>query len=157
MYLGFHGYTPMIVTVYKQWVQLWDPLLHNSGVNCHTRMIWLPWSLDFMLPCPLVQVLYTPQKSESPPFWNGWSCEIKDDGVKATFNGMASLLNFVKMYQLVENILVWDKQMNEQAGRLVIEQASLSFLKESLLKQRAGIWKKKSLEADSIQTKETWI
>jgi hypothetical protein len=29
--------------------------------------------------------------------------------------------------------------MNEQAGRLVIEQASLSFLKESLLKQRAGI------------------
>jgi hypothetical protein len=30
-----------MVTVIKQWVQLWDPLLHKHGFNCHTRKVWL--------------------------------------------------------------------------------------------------------------------
>jgi len=30
---------PTIVIVVKQWVQLWDLLLHKYEFNCHTRMI----------------------------------------------------------------------------------------------------------------------
>jgi hypothetical protein len=45
----------------------------------------------------LVQVLHPPQKSERPPFWNGYSYGIKNYGVEVT-NGMTSLLNFIKIY-----------------------------------------------------------
>jgi hypothetical protein len=30
-----------MVTVVKQWVQLWYPLLHKYVFKCHIRMVWL--------------------------------------------------------------------------------------------------------------------
>jgi hypothetical protein len=29
-----------MVTVVKQWVQLWDTLLHKYGLNCQQRIVW---------------------------------------------------------------------------------------------------------------------
>jgi hypothetical protein len=46
------------------------------------------------------------QKFERLPFWNVWRYGIKKYGVKVTFNGMTSLLNFIKIYQLVPNLFV---------------------------------------------------
>jgi hypothetical protein len=43
--------------------------------------------------------------------------------VEVTFNGMTSLLNFINIYQLVQKLL-------GGTGRLVILQASLSFLRK---------------------------
>jgi hypothetical protein len=34
--------SPTIVTMVKQWVQQWDPLLYKYGFNCRT-MVWLAW------------------------------------------------------------------------------------------------------------------
>jgi hypothetical protein len=34
--------SPTIVTMVKQWVQQWDPLLYKYGFNCHT-VVWLAW------------------------------------------------------------------------------------------------------------------
>jgi hypothetical protein len=47
----------------------------------------------------LVQVLQPPLKFEGPPFWNGWSREIKKFGVKVIFNGMTFLPNFIEANQ----------------------------------------------------------
>jgi hypothetical protein len=46
----------------------------------------------------MLQVFHPPQKSECPPFWYGSITRIKNYGVEVTFNGMTSLLNFVKLY-----------------------------------------------------------
>jgi hypothetical protein len=84
-----------------------------------------------MVPRWLVQVLHPPQKFERPPFWNGWRYEIKKYGVKVTFNGVTSLLNFIKVYQLVEKLLGVDTQTDRQSGYLI----SLTFpFEESTLK-----------------------
>jgi uncharacterized Zn-finger protein len=45
------------------------------------------------------------QKFERPPFWNGWSYGIKKYGVEVTFNGMTSILNFIRMYHLFQKLL----------------------------------------------------
>jgi hypothetical protein len=45
-----------------------------------------------------------PHKFERPPFWNGCSYGIKNYG-EVTFNGMTSLLNFIKTYQLVQTLV----------------------------------------------------
>jgi hypothetical protein len=55
-----------------------------------------------------VQFFQPSQKFECPPFCHGWSHEIKNYGAEITFNGMTSLLIFMKIYQLVENLLVED-------------------------------------------------
>jgi hypothetical protein len=60
----------------------------------------------FMVPHWLVQVLHPPQKFERPPFCNAWRYGIDKYGVDVTFNGMTSLLNFIKIYQLVRKLLV---------------------------------------------------
>jgi hypothetical protein len=31
-----------IVAMVRQWVKLWDPLLHKYGFNCRTLIDWLP-------------------------------------------------------------------------------------------------------------------
>jgi hypothetical protein len=78
----------------------------------------------------LVQVLYPPQKFERPPFKNAWRYGIRKYGIKVTFNGMTSLLNFIKIYQLVQKLLGGDTQTDRQTGDLI----SLTFLfKESRL------------------------
>jgi hypothetical protein len=60
---------------------------------------------NFMVPHWLVQVLHPPRKFDRPPFWNGSRYSIKKYGVKVTFNGMTSLLNFIKIFQLVQKLL----------------------------------------------------
>jgi hypothetical protein len=88
---------------------------------------------NFMVPRWLVQVLHPPQKFERPPFWNGWRYGNKKYGVKVTFNGMISLLNLIKIYQLVQKLLGGtDIQTDRQTGYLT----SLTFLfQESGLKR----------------------
>jgi hypothetical protein len=44
----------------------------------------------------------------SPSFWNGWRYGIKKHGVEVTFIGMISLRNFIKIYKLVQKVLVGD-------------------------------------------------
>jgi hypothetical protein len=96
-------------------------------------ILWRSISIqNFTVPCWLVQVLHPPQKSERPPYWNAWRYEIKKYGVEVTFNGMTSLLNFIKIYQFVQKLLGGThKHTDRQAGDL----KSLTFLfKESRLK-----------------------
>jgi hypothetical protein len=40
---------------------------------------------------------------ERPLFWNGWSYRIKNYGIEVTFNGITPLLNFIKIYQLIQS------------------------------------------------------
>jgi hypothetical protein len=69
-------------------------------------ILWRSISIqNFMVSRWLVQVLHPPQKFESPPFWNGWSYGIKKHGIEVTFNGVTSLLNFMKIYELVQTLL----------------------------------------------------
>jgi hypothetical protein len=53
---------------------------------------------------------------ERPPFWNGCSYGIKKYGFEVTFNGMTSLLNFIKIYQLDQD---GDEQTHSQDGDLI--------------------------------------
>jgi hypothetical protein len=88
---------------------------------------WLRRSIsmqNFMFPRWLVQVLLPSQKFVRPPFWNGWRYRIMKYGVEVTFNGMTSLLNSIKIYQLVQKLLG-----DTQTDRLVISEASLSLLR----------------------------
>jgi hypothetical protein len=79
-----------------------------------------------------VQVLHPPQKFKRPPFWNGWSYGIKKYGVEVTFNGMTSLLNFIKNIPIGSKVIRGThRQTDRQTGDLI----SLTFLfKESTLK-----------------------
>jgi hypothetical protein len=57
--------------------------------------------------CPTLAVPCFASASEiwRPPFCNGWSYSIKNDGIEVTFNVMIFLLNFVKIYQLDQKFL----------------------------------------------------
>jgi hypothetical protein len=104
-----------------------DPFLHKCGCNCHTRMVRFPWpNLPFMLLHTLVLVLHPPQKSECPPFWNCWSYKIKSYDFMVTFNAMTSFLNFIKVCQFVQNLLVWDTKTDSK----LVSWASLSFFRK---------------------------
>jgi hypothetical protein len=46
-------------------------------------------------------VLHSPQKFERPQFWNG----VKNYGVEIIFTGLTSLLNFIKIYQMVQKLI----------------------------------------------------
>jgi hypothetical protein len=85
--------------------------------------------------------LHPPQKFERPPFWNSWRYGIKKYGVEVTFNGIASPLNLIKMYPLVQKLLGWghrDRQTDRQTGDLI----RLTFLfKESRLKKQPSTCK----------------
>jgi hypothetical protein len=78
-------------------------------------ILWRSISIEhFMVPRWQVQVLYPSQKFEHSPFWSGWRYGIKKYGVEVTFNGISSLLNFIKIYQLVQKLLVGDTQTDGQ-------------------------------------------
>jgi hypothetical protein len=88
-----------------------------------------------MVPRRLVQILHPPQKFECPPFCNGGRYGINRYDVEVTFNGMTSLPNFIKIYELVQKLLGGgedtDGRLDRQTGDLI----SLTFLfKESRLK-----------------------
>jgi hypothetical protein len=53
----------------------------------------------------LVQVLHPPQKYERSLFWNGCSKGVRNYGVEFIFNGITCLLNFIKVYQLVQTLI----------------------------------------------------
>jgi hypothetical protein len=50
------------------------------------------------------------QKFERLPFWNGCSYSIKNYGVEVSFNSITSLLNLIKIYQLVQKLIEGDRQ-----------------------------------------------
>jgi hypothetical protein len=54
----------------------------------------------FYVPALTGASVHPPEKFERTPFWTGCSYVIKNYGVEVTFNGMTSLLNFIKIYQL---------------------------------------------------------
>jgi hypothetical protein len=103
-------------------------------------ILWRSISIqNFIFPRWMVQVLHQAQKFERPPFWNGWSYGIKKYSFGVTFNGMTSLLNFIKNYQLVQNVLGWGggahRQTDRQTDRRTGDLISLTFLfEESRLK-----------------------
>jgi hypothetical protein len=102
-----------------------------------------------MVPRWLAQVLHPPQKFKRPPFFNAWRYGIKKYGIEVIFSGITSLLNFIKIYQLVQNLLGGtqtdrrtdrqtdrhtDGQTNRQTDRLVIFFTLTFLFKESRLK-----------------------
>jgi hypothetical protein len=98
-----------------------------------------------MVPHWLVQVFHPPHKFERPPFLNAWRYGIRKYGVEVTFNGMTSLLNFIKIYRLVQTLL-GGGDTDRQTGDLI----SLTFLfKESRLirTQITCVWKQNSQES----------
>jgi hypothetical protein len=97
-------------------------------------ILWRSISIqNFVVPRWMVQVLHPPQKFERPPFWNGWRYGIMKYGIEVTLNCMTSLLNFIKIYQLVQKLLGGThRQTDGQTGDLI----SLTFLfKGSRLKK----------------------
>jgi hypothetical protein len=60
---------------------------------------------------------HPPQKFESPSFWNAWRYGIKMHGVEVIFNDMISVLNFIKIYQLVQKLI---EGKDRQTYKLVI-------------------------------------
>jgi hypothetical protein len=38
-----------VITVVKQWIQVWDPVLHMYEFNCNMRMVWLQWLSNLTL------------------------------------------------------------------------------------------------------------
>jgi hypothetical protein len=52
-----------------------------------------------------VEVLHLTQKTERVSFWNGLSYGISKYDVEVTY-GMASLLNVMKIYQMVQELLL---------------------------------------------------
>jgi hypothetical protein len=69
-------------------------------------------------------------------FWNGWIYSIKNYGVEVTFNGMTSLLNLIKLYQLVQKFMGWG-QTDTQTGWWS-HKPTFSFRKESRLEN--AVW-----------------
>jgi hypothetical protein len=104
---------PTMVTVVKQWAKLWVKLSHDKD---GTNMVSKP---PFTFPFWLVQVLHPPQKFERSSFWNDWNYIIKNYDVKATFNGFTSLLNLMKIYQLVQNLLMGDTDRHHDIISLI--------------------------------------
>jgi hypothetical protein len=53
----------------------------------------------------LLSLYYLTMLYERPPFWNAWRYGIKIYGIEVIFNGMTSVLSFIKIYQLVQKLL----------------------------------------------------
>jgi hypothetical protein len=83
---------------------------------------------NFMVVHWVLQVLRSPQKCEHLPFWNGYSYSIKNYGMKASFSGITSLLNFIKIYQLGQKLI---RGEHRQDGDLI--SLHFFFRKESRL------------------------
>jgi hypothetical protein len=53
---------------------------------------------------------------------------LKKYGIEVTFDRMTSLLNFIKIYQLVQKLLVGDTQTDRRTDRQAGDFISLTFL-----------------------------
>jgi hypothetical protein len=81
-------------------------------------ILWRSISIQsFMVPHWLVQVLHPPQKFERPPLWSAWRWGLKKYSVEVTFNGMTSLLSFIIIYQLVQNVIRGRTQTDRQTDK----------------------------------------
>jgi hypothetical protein len=78
---------------------------HKSGLVKVVHPLNVYQNTKFNGPALTGAVLYSSQKFECPPYWNGCNYGIKNDGIEVTANGMTLLLNFVKIYQLVQTCL----------------------------------------------------
>lgn len=97
----------IMVSVVKQWVQLWDPVLDKYGLNCHMRIVWFPWlpnslSYSHVDWCKFWTSLITLNICH----FDSWSNEIKNYSKEVTFNVKSSLLNVIKIYQFVQKLLL---------------------------------------------------
>jgi hypothetical protein len=52
-----------------------------------------------------MEVLRSPKKIERSLVWNGCSYSIKNYGVEVNFNGMTSLMNFIKIYYFSQKLI----------------------------------------------------
>jgi hypothetical protein len=107
----------LISLVTLPWL-LWLENVSNYETHCCTCVRWTVTrklcgyhgytTQLFMFPRWLMQVLHPPQKFERPPFWNAWWYRIRKCVVEVTFNDMTSLLNFIRIYWLVQILLCGD-------------------------------------------------
>jgi hypothetical protein len=65
----------------------------------------------------------------SPPFWNCGSYMIKNFGIEVTFNGITSVLNFIKIFQLVQRLM---EGGGGQTHRMVISFTYISLLERKV-------------------------
>jgi hypothetical protein len=93
------------VTVFNQWVQIRDTLLHKYGFICHKKKFWLPWLSKLTLDSPRLTVAEYASISEvwtSAILW-GWSYGIKNYVTEVTFSVIILLLYFMVFHQLVQS------------------------------------------------------
>jgi hypothetical protein len=77
---------------------------------------WQQWLQNFILDSPWLNGAGSESTSE---VWTSailkWlrSYEIKNYGFKITFSGMTSPLNFMKIYHLIQKLLIGDRQTGD--------------------------------------------
>jgi hypothetical protein len=59
-----------IVKVVKQWVLIWDSLLHSYGFKSYMKIVWLPGLSNLKLYSPtLIDVGFAPSQKFKPPLF----------------------------------------------------------------------------------------
>jgi hypothetical protein len=72
----------------------------------------------------MVQVLHSPEMFERHSLWKHWRYGIEKYGIYVTFNGITSLLNFMKIgLEVISGDRRTDRP-DRQTDRMVISQAS---------------------------------
>jgi hypothetical protein len=108
----------LILNVNRPPCSLLFVFFHKNGLikSCSSSEDLSEYKMSMVL-CSVVKLPHSPQKFEHLPFLNGCSYGIKKYGVKVTFNGMTSLLNFISIYQLVQKLM--GGQTHRQDGDLI--------------------------------------
>jgi hypothetical protein len=99
---------------------VWDPLLYKYVFNCHTTMVLLPWLPTLTLDGPRLCRFCVHLRNLNLCYFK----LVEAIGLKLRrrgHHGMTSPLNFIKIYQLVQKVLTWN--------RLVISRAPFSYFK----------------------------
>jgi hypothetical protein len=58
-----------------------------------------------MVPRWLGKTWHPPREFELQPFWNSYSYGVRSDGLEVTFNGMKSVVNLIKTYELFQKLV----------------------------------------------------
>jgi hypothetical protein len=85
---------------------------HLNGLLKVVQRLKIFQHTKFMIPLWLMQVLHSPQ-----PFWRSWIYGIKIYGIHVNFNSMISLLNSIKIDQLVQTLLGGIKPAHRRTDR----------------------------------------